>query len=151
MRRFFPMFVPVALLALGLLSTPLVARAGEASKFQEIASELSLTAAQRTAVEEILYKSRSGRIEIKARLARGELDLKHTLAAATLDEKAVAAATDVVSRATTDLVKNRVDQVVSIRKQLNPDQWEKLKVIWEDLKEDRHDERDEDGDEEGGR
>ena len=132
----------VLVLSLGLLTAP--AHAGEASKFQEIASELNLNATQKASVEDILYKSRAARIEIKSRLQRGELDLKHALAAPTLDEKAVATATDAVSRATTDLVKNRVDQIVSIRKQLNPDQWEKLKVIWEDLKADKDDDRGED-------
>lgn len=127
------------LLALGLaLATP--AHAGDDGRFEEIAAEVGLSAAQRTAVSDILYKARQARIDIKARLDRAELDLRHALTAPTLDEKAVRTALDAVSAATAELQRNRVEQIVAIRKQLSPEQWEKLKTVW-------HDERDEDEDE----
>ena len=128
------------LLALGLaLATP--AHAGDDARFEEIATEVGLSAAQKSAVADILYKSRQARIDIKARLDRAELDLRHALTAPTLDEKAVRTALDAVSAATAELQRNRVEQIVAIRKQLSPEQWEKLKTVW-------HEERDEDEDDE---
>lgn len=139
MRSF--LFAP--LLALGLaLAAP--AHAGDDARFEEIAAEVGLSAAQKTTVSDILYKSRQARIDIKARLERAELDLRHALTAPTLDEKAVRTALDAVSAATAELQRNRVEQIVAIRKALSPEQREKLKAVW-------HEERDEDEDEERGR
>jgi Spy/CpxP family protein refolding chaperone len=130
-------FLLAGILAFGVLSPP--AQAGEAeARFEEVAAQVGLTAPQKQAIVEILYKSRLARIDVKARLDRAELDLRHALSAATLDEKAVKTALDAVTTATADLQRNRVDQIVAIRRQLNGEQWEKLKIVW------REDDRDED-------
>ena len=126
------------LLSLGLLvtlgvATPSFARdraSDEGVRFIEIADQLDLSPTQRTALEEVVYRSKSARVDIRARLTKGELDLKHALVSGALDEKAVRAASETVSAATADLIHNRVDQIVAIRKQLTPDQWDKLKTLW---------------------
>lgn len=138
------------LLSLGLLltlgaATPTFARdrAGdEGSRFIEIADQLALSPTQRTALEDVVYRSKSARVDIRARLTKGELDLKHALVSGTLDEKVVRTASDTVSAATADLIRNRVDQIVAIRKQLTPEQWDKLKTLWA--------QRGKDGDEDEG-
>ena len=66
-----------------------------------------------------------------------------TLGAATLDEKLVRSSTEAVAQATSELIRNRVDRIVAIRKQLSPAQWEQLKAIWQE-DDDRGDEGDDD-------
>lgn len=135
------------LLALALSLFAPVAHAGD--RMDEIADELGLDATQRAAVEEIVYSSQRARVDARAKLKRAELDLKHALGAATLDEKAVRTATDAVAAATAELVRNKVDRIVAIRKQLTPAQWEELKQLWldDDRRGRRDDDRDEDDDE----
>lgn len=116
----------------------------EGARFIEIADQLALTPPQRTALEDVVYRSTSSRVDVRARLAKGELDLKHALVAATLDEKAVRTAAEAVSTATADLVRNRVDQILAIRKQLSPEQWDKLKVLWAETREERREDRSDD-------
>jgi Spy/CpxP family protein refolding chaperone len=128
------------LLALALSTLPQAA-AGDRGRMAEIADELELTGAQRLAVEDIVYKSQLARVDLKARLKRGEMELKHLLGQPTLDEKAVRAATDAVVATTGEVIRNRVDRILAIRKQLTAEQWEELKGIWqEDREEEEEDE-----------
>lgn len=126
-----------SVLAFGLLFSAPVALAGDG--FAELAEELQLTPAQRTQITELLYQSRSARIEIKARADKAKLELKHAITADVVDEKVVQKALDAFNAAQADLARNRVNQILAIRKQLNPDQWTKLKEEWGELKEDRLD------------
>ena len=111
------LFVPVA-----------PAHAGE-GRYAEVVAQLGLDAGQQARVEEIIYQSKSGRVEIRARLERAKLDLRHALGADTLDEKAVHKATDALKAATGDLVQNRVDQVLALRKVLTPAQFDQLEAL----------------------
>ena len=90
---------------------------------------LGLTDVQRTQVDDILYHSRSARIAIEARKDLAELDLHHAMMAATLDEKAISKALDTLNTAKAELGRNRVDQMVAIRKLLTPDQWAKAAAM----------------------
>lgn len=133
-----------ALFAAALLLAP-AALAGEG--LAELAEKLRLTDAQREQITEVIYQSRSARIEIKARAEKARLELKHALGGDTLDEKAVRQALEAYNAAQADLARNRVDQILAIRKQLTPEQWAQLKDEWSELREERRERRDDGEDE----
>ena len=116
------------------------AAAGE-GKMGRIADEVGLDEKQRAAVEEILYKSKLAKVDASSRLQKAKLELQHALTATTLDEKAVNNATDAAAKAAGDLVRIRVERIVSIRKQLSAEQWDKLEGMWQE-----RDDEDEDDD-----
>lgn len=137
-------FLRSALLAAAVLLAP-AALAGDG--LAELAEKLQLTDAQRDQITEVLYQSRSARIEIKARSEKAKLELKHALGGDTLDEKAVQRALDAYNAAQADLARNRVNQILAIRKQLTPEQWAQLKDEWSELKDERRERRGDDEDE----
>ncbi len=119
----------VALLSFGMFSTIQPAVAGE-GRYAEVVAQLGLSAEQQTRVEEIIYQSKTARVDIRARLDKAKLELRHTLGADTLDEKAVRKATENLNAATAGLVQNRVDQVIALRKVLTAAQFEQLETMW---------------------
>lgn len=121
--------VTVLLLSFGMFSTVQPALAGE-GRFPEIVAQLGLSAEQQAKVEEIIYQSKTARVDVRARLDKAKLELRHALGAETLDEKAVRKATDNLNAATAGLVQNRVDQVIALRKVLTAAQFEQLEGMW---------------------
>lgn len=130
------------------LAIPFVPAAHAGDRFDEIAGTLGLTAAQKTEVADTVYQSKEKRIAIKASGASARLRLEHLLTQTTVDERAVMKALDEVNTASADLRRNRIEQILAIRKVLSPEQWSQLSGLWKDSREDRHDRRDsEDADE----
>jgi Spy/CpxP family protein refolding chaperone len=103
-----------------------------ADRYGEIADKLKLEPAQRTQVEDIMYKAKVARTEAGSKLKRAKLEMKHALGADTLDEKAVRKAAADVNAASAALVESRVQQVIAIRKVLSPSQWKDLEQIWDE-------------------
>ena len=101
-----------------------------APSFPEVASQLGLSSAQTSVVQEIVYRSDLERVEIRARRDRAELQLRQLLAAPTVDEAAVRAALLALNSAEADLRSNRVELVIALRKNLSPAQWEALRSLW---------------------
>lgn len=129
------------------LAVPFVPVAHAGDRFDEIAGTLGLSATQKTQVADIVYQSKEKRIAIKARSASARLQLEHLLTQATVDERAVMKALDEVNAASADLRRNRIEQILAIRKVLSPEQWSQLSGLWKDNREDRrgrHDDEDED-------
>lgn len=140
--RLLPFF-----LCLGL-AVPFVPVAYAGDRFDEIAGTLGLTAAQKTEVADIVYQSKEKRIAIKARSASARLQLEHLLTQTTVDERAVMKALDEVNTASADLRRNRIEQILAIRKVLSPEQWSQLAGLWKDNREDRRDRHDDEDDDE---
>lgn len=129
-------FLSTVLLSLALLAPAGVAHAGD-DHYAELVTRLGLSADQQARVEEIIYQSKGSRLEIRARLEKARLDLKHHLGADTLDEKAVRRATEDLNAASAALVQNRVDQVIALRKVLDPAQFSQLEALWQGGRGDR--------------
>lgn len=110
-------------------------------RFAEIADQIGLDATQRKQVSDTVYAANTAKIDIQARAEKARLELKHLLAAETLDEKAVLKAADALSAAETELRRNRVQLLLSLRKALRPEQWQRLLTIRDERREDRRDER----------
>ena len=143
-KRFLPILLCFGLTA----SFAPIAHAGD--RFDEIASTLGLTSAQKKDVADIVYESKEKRIGIKARSEAARLELEHLLAETTVDERAVMKSLDGVNAASADLRRNRVEQILAIRKVLSPEQWTQLAGIWKENREgrdDRHGDDDEGDDE----
>jgi Spy/CpxP family protein refolding chaperone len=112
-------------------------------RFEEIAAQLELSAAQRKTVTDAVYTANTAKIDLEARVEKARLDVRHLLAAEPLDEKAVLKATDTLSAAEGELRRNRVQLVLAVRKALTADQWTELVAIRQERKASRRSEKDE--------
>lgn len=114
------------------LTAPAAQAREEGDRCEEMASELDLSDAQRSQLDELRYRSQSARIAIQARAQTAELDLHHAMMAATVDEKAISKALDALKTAEGELKRNHVDQMLAMRKLLTPEQWAKMSAMWRD-------------------
>jgi Spy/CpxP family protein refolding chaperone len=112
-------------------------------RFEEIAAQLELSAAQRKTVTDAVYTANTAKIDLEARVEKARLEVRHLLAAEPLDEKAVLKATDALSAAEGELRRNRVQLVLAVRKALTADQWTELVAIRQERKASRRSEKDE--------
>ncbi len=111
-------------------------------RFEEIAAQLELSAAQRKTVTDAVYTANTAKIDLEARVEKARLDVRHLLAAEPLDEKAVLKATDTLSAAEGELRRNRVQLVLAVRKALTADQWTELVAIRQERKASRREAKD---------
>jgi len=111
-------------------------------RFEEIAAQLELSAAQRKTVTDAVYSANTAKIDLEARVEKARLDVRHLLAAEPLDEKAVLKATDTLSAAEGELRRNRVQLVLAVRKSLTADQWTELVAIRQERKASRREAKD---------
>lgn len=126
------------------LTLPVASFAQARDSMSEIAEQLELTPEQKTQVTELMLKSKSDRASIRARSTQAKLELRRLLGQPTLDEKALNTAVEAWGKAQTDLMKNRMGQMVSTRKVLTDAQWTELLAIWDDARSDRREDREED-------
>ena len=113
-------------------------------RFEAIASQLELSAAQRKSVSDAVYSANTAKIDIEARADKARLEVRHLLGADTLDEKAVLKATDTLSAAEAELRRNRVQLVIAVRKSLSAEQWGELVEIRQARKAARRADKDDD-------
>ena len=91
------------------------------------AKTIGLTAAQIKRMDEIFQQSRLKLIDQKAALDKEEATLEPLVETETLDESKAAAQLDRVAQARAELEKTRGRMLLGIRKQLDMEQWRKLK------------------------
>ena len=111
-------------------------------RFEEIAAQLELSAAQRKTLTDAVYSANTAKIDLEARVEKARLEVRHLLAAEPLDEKAVLKATDALSAAEGELRRNRVQLVLAVRKSLTADQWTELVAIRQERKASRREAKD---------
>jgi Spy/CpxP family protein refolding chaperone len=110
-------------------------------RFAAIAAELELSEAQRKTVSDAIYASNTAKIEIDAKVEKSRLEVRHLLGATTIDEKAVLKAVDNLSAAEAELRRNRVALVLTVRKNLSPEQWAELSEIRQERRAERREDR----------
>jgi hypothetical protein len=91
------------------------------------AKTIGLSAAQIKRMDEIFQQSRLKLIDQKAALDKEEAILEPLVELETIDESKAAAQLDRVAQARAELEKTRGRMLLGIRKQLDMDQWRKLK------------------------
>jgi predicted transposase len=109
--------------------------------FDEIAAKLGLSEEQKSKVSDIVYASRSAKVDIDGRAEKAKIELKRLMMADPIDEKAVMKALDTLNAAEGDLRKNKIQLMLSIRKELTADQWKQLVAMRKDMREERRERR----------
>jgi Spy/CpxP family protein refolding chaperone len=90
------------------------------------AQSLGLTADQQKKMDDVFQQYRLKLIDLNAALEKEEVTLEPLVAAEPLDESKTAAQIDRVAQARAELEKANGRMLLGIRKQLTPDQWNKL-------------------------
>jgi Spy/CpxP family protein refolding chaperone len=93
------------------------------------AKEVGLTATQIKRMDEIFQQSRLKLIDQKAALDKEEATLEPMVEGDTIDEGRAAAQLDRVAQARAELEKTRGRMLLGIRKQMDMEQWRKLKTM----------------------
>lgn len=110
--------------------------------FPEIAERLGLTADQRTKVETLYYENKLAGIDLKAKSERARLELQRGMLATTdYDEKAVLKSFESAAAAETEVKRNELKLMLSLRKVLTAEQWAQLKDMREERREGRRERR----------
>lgn len=120
--------------------------------FPEIAERLGLTAEQRTKVETLYYENKLAGIDLKAKSERTRLELQRGMLATTdYDEKAVLKAFESAASAETEVKRNELKLMLSLRKVLTSEQWAQLKEMREERRGERRERRHEEEEDEDER
>lgn len=121
---------------------------GEAfmANFAEISEKIGLSPDQQTKIKDLFYKSGKTSIDLKATMAKTELDLRHSMSGEEIDDKVVLKALDAHLAAEAAFKRNRIQQLLDLRKIVSAEQWKQL----DQMRRERREERREDG-ERGGR
>jgi Spy/CpxP family protein refolding chaperone len=129
-------------LTLAALATLIVvpAFAGEA-RLKAMAEAVGLSAEQQEKVEAILYDHASERIDAKARVEKARLDLHHIMTQPTIDEKAAYKALEELQKAQNELGKDKLEQLIELRRVMTAEQWAKAVELREEHKEERREMR----------
>ena len=95
-----------------------------------VAQKLGLTSAQQKKMNEIFQAHRQKLIDLHANLHRQEEILGPLIGADNPNESKILAQIDVVAQARANLEKEFARMLLGIRRQLTPDQWQTLKVMY---------------------
>ena len=117
------------------------AQAFNGQNFEEVAGRLNLSADQKKKLTDLVYASTSKRVDVSARLEKAKIELKYQFAAETVDEKACLKAVDAVSAAEADLLRNKVELMLGIRKVVSRDQWLALVAMRDERRDERREHR----------
>lgn len=124
MRRIIPV---IAVLAVVLLAGTVYGQGF--MMHQRIAKALELTDEQKSAIQDLAFRTKRASIEVKAKLQIARLDLAQLMSANTPDAKAIESRIAEIGRLQTRLMKNRIDFFLSVRKLLTPEQLKKARSL----------------------
>jgi Spy/CpxP family protein refolding chaperone len=95
---------------------------------RNIAAELGLTEEQKELLKEQRYQAKYKRIETFNKIRLKELELRHELEKKEINEKTVRTIVDELKKLQGNMIEQRVDAVLSMKKILTPEQFEKLQA-----------------------
>jgi len=103
----------------------------------KMAQELNLTDQQKKQMDDIFLQHRLKLIDLNANLEKQETLFRPMIEADQPDETKILAQIDAIAQARADLEKADARMLFDIRKVLTPEQWQKLKTLHEEHREDR--------------
>jgi len=123
-------------------SVPLVAsarhghRAGKAGKIliTKAMKEAGLSEQQIRRIEVLKAEADRARIDIRADLEKSRLDLEQLMKVDSPNESAVFKQLEKVHAITLQLKKNHINLMLQVRKEITPEQWEKLQILKAEFK-----------------
>lgn len=93
-----------------------------------VAARIGVPQETQTKIQQMAFQSNEQLINLEADLKRSQLELEKLLASQKPDHNAVLAQIDRVSRAETEVRKNRIGLMLRIREALGPELWQKLQA-----------------------
>jgi Spy/CpxP family protein refolding chaperone len=106
-------------------------------KRPRIAAAIDLTSEQEGRIESIFSRARPTLIDLKADLEKKQGELQDALDDANADRRAIAERVDAVENARAELQKARILMVLDMKQVLNPEQWERLLRMQQEMRRDR--------------
>ncbi len=101
-------------------------------KNEDVIRQLNLTPDQQRKLDDIMFAHMEKMIDLKAALDKEELKIKMLIDQPQIDEKQVMAQVDRVLAARDQMQRNRAAMFVKVRVLLTPEQWENIKVRFQD-------------------
>jgi Spy/CpxP family protein refolding chaperone len=106
-------------------------------KRPRVAEEINLSREQEGRIEAIFIRARPILIDRKANLEKKQGELQDALDDANADRRAIAERVDAVENARAELQKARILMVLDMKQVLNPEQWERLLRMQQEMRRDR--------------